>query len=94
MPVHGRFQIKRISPEGAVSTYQISFEPFPGGVFAGSVEAENLEQFLREKLRLTESSVEVLIDEVGARGHVIVPDIELSESEMAAAGMQYLKPAV
>ena len=95
MATHGRVQIKRISPErGKLSTYQNSFERFQGGEFVGSVEAEHLEQFLRDKLRLTESSVQSLMDELRLRGHVIITDLELSESDLAAAGLDYLGPAV
>lgn len=95
MSTHGRFQIKRISPEGRnTPTYQISFERFQGGEFVGSVEAAHLEQFLRDKLRLTESSVQELMDELRSRGHVIITDLELSESDLAGAGLDYLSPAV
>jgi hypothetical protein len=95
MSTRGRFQIKCISPEGGnTSTYQISFERFQGGEFVGSVEAEHLEQFLRDKLRLTESSVRALMDEMRSSGHVLIPDLELAESDLAAAGLDYLSPAV
>jgi hypothetical protein len=57
-----------------------------------SVEAEHLEEFLREKLRLSPDSVEELLAEVTLKGHVIIPDTELSETDMAAAGMQHLSP--
>lgn len=94
MPTHGRFQIKRISPEGATpTTYQISFEPLQGGEFAGSVEAVQLREFLRDKLRLREDSVQALADELRSQGHVLIPDVELSESELAAAGLEYLSAA-
>jgi predicted N-acetyltransferase YhbS len=95
MSVSGRFQIKRISPEDASAvTFQVSFERFQGGEFVGSVEAEHLSEFLREKLRLSESSVRALGDELRSHGHVIVPELELSESDLAAAGLAYLDPAV
>ena len=94
MSSHGRFQIKRISPEGAPITYQISHELFQGGAFVGSVEGEHLEDFLRDKLRLRQESVDALMRAVRERGHVILPDLELSESDMAGAGLQYLAPAV
>lgn len=60
----------------------------------GSVEADHLEQFLRDKLRLTESSVRALMDDVRSTGHVILTDLELAESDLAAAGLDYLSPAV
>ena len=60
----------------------------------GSGEAEHLEQFLRHKLRLAESSVKDLMDELRSRGHVIIPDLELAEADLAGAGLEYLSPAV
>ena len=94
MPTHGRFQIKRISPEDTeAGTYQISYERSQGGEFVGSVEAEHLPEFLRNKLRLSESSVQALEDELRSQGHVIVPDLQLSESDLAAAGLEYLSAA-
>ena len=95
MSVSGRFQIKRISAERATAaTYQISFERFQGGEFIASVEAAYLTEFLRERLRLSESSVQALVDALRSREHVLVPELELSESDLAAAGMNYLDPAV
>jgi hypothetical protein len=95
MAKHGRFQIKPISleREGPV-TYQISFEELQGGAFVGSVEGEHLEQFLREKLRLKQSSVEALLDELRRQGHVLISDMELGESDLGSAGLQYLSPAI
>jgi hypothetical protein len=65
-----------------------------GGEFVGSVEAKHLKEFLRDKLRLREDSVEALADELRSRGHVIISELELSESDLGAAGLQYLWPAV
>jgi len=94
MPTHGRFQIKRISPEDATTTtYQISYERLQGGEFVGSVEAEDLQGFLRDKLRLREDSAKALEDELRSQGRVLIPDLELSESELAAAGLEYLSAA-
>jgi hypothetical protein len=95
MSVKGRFQIKRISPaESTHLTYQISHETYQGGEFVGSIEAEHLKEFLRERLRLAPDSVEGLLDEVQLRGHVLIPDVELSQTDMAAAGMEYITPQV
>jgi hypothetical protein len=95
MSTRGRFQIKSITPEGgSTPTYQISFERRQGGEFVGSVEAQHLGLFLREKLRLTEGSVHALLNELRSRGHVLIPDLELAESDLAAAGLDYLSPAV
>ena len=91
----GRFQIKRISrAESNYPTYQISYESHHGGEFVGSVEAEHLKEFLRDRIRLSPSSVEGLLDEVAINGHVLIEDAELSEFDMAAAGMQHLSPDV
>ena len=91
----GRFQIKRISLAGGNHpTCQISYERYQGGEFVGSVEAEHLKEFLRERLRLSPASVEGLLDEVELHGHVLINDAELSEVDLAAAGMQYLSPDV
>jgi hypothetical protein len=38
----------------------ISYEPLQGGEFVGSVEAEHLREFLSDKLRLREDSVQAL----------------------------------
>ena len=87
----GRLQIKLISPANATDlTYEIIHEGRHGGEFFISVEAEELKNFLREKLRLSEKSVQELLKELYDNGHVLVDDIELSESDMASAGMQYL----
>ncbi len=95
MSVKGRFQIKRISPANSSHpTYQISHEIYQGGEFVGSVEAEHLKEFLRERLRLAPESVEGLMDEVRLRGHLLIPDVELSESDMAAGGMEYISPDI
>jgi len=94
MPTHGRFQIKPISSDDlGVPTYQISYERLQGGEFVGSVEAEHLPKFLRTKLRLGESSVQRLEDELRSRGHVLIPDVELSESGLSAAGLEYISAA-
>ncbi len=86
----GRFQIKRISPAGSAdSTYQISHES-KHGEFYTTVDRTHLNSFLREKLRISESSVEHLLRQVDDHGHVVVDDAELSESDMASAGMQYV----
>ena len=91
----GRFQIKRISTSGSQHpTYQITHEEYQGGEFVGSVEAEHLKEFLRERMRLSPASVEGLLDEVELNGQVLIEDAELSEVDMAAAGMQHLSPDV
>jgi len=93
--VKGRFQIKRISVPGSkYPTYQITHENYQGGEFVGSIEAEHLKEFLRERMRLAPSSVEGLLDEVELQGQVLIEDAELSEVDMAAAGMQHLSPDV
>ena len=93
--VKGRFQIKRISVAGSrFPTYQITHENYQGGEFVGSVEAEHLKEFLRERMRLSPSSVEGLLDEVDLNGQVLIEDVELSEVDMAAAGMQHMSPDV
>ncbi len=91
----GRFQIKRVSPAtDKQPTFQITHESYQGGEFVGTVEAEHLKEFLRDRLRLSPDSVEGLLDEVHLRGHVLINDVELSETEMAAAGMEYISPQV
>jgi hypothetical protein len=91
----GRFQIKCISRQNSkYPTYQISHESYQGGEFVGSVEPAHLKEFLREKLRLSPESVEALLDEVHLRGHAVIKDVELSETDMASAGMQYITPQV
>jgi hypothetical protein len=95
MMVKGRFQIKRISQAGSkFPTYQITHENYQGGEFVGSIEAEHLKDFLRDRMRLAPSSVEGLLDEVELNGHVLIEDAELSENDMAAAGMQHMSPDV
>jgi len=86
----GRLQIKSISPAGAKDlTYQISHE-HRGNEFVISVEGEHLEKFLREGLHLSEKSVQELLKKIAQNEHVLIDDVELSESEMAPAGMDYL----
>jgi hypothetical protein len=95
MSIKGRFQIKRISPvKSTHPTYQISHETYQGGEFVGSVEAEHLKEFLRERLRLAPESVQGLLDEVHLHGHVLIQDVELSEIDMAAGGMEYITPQI
>ncbi len=87
----GRLQIKRISPANATDlTYEISYEAKHGGEFFMSVEGGHLKDFLREKLRLSEGSVQGVLKELYDNEHVLVDDVELSESDMASAGMQYI----
>jgi hypothetical protein len=87
----GRLQIKLISPPNTTDlTYEIIHEDKHGGEFFISVEGEDLKDFLREKLRLSEESVQELLKRLYDNGHVLVDDVELSESDMASAGMQYL----
>jgi hypothetical protein len=91
----GRFQIKRISVAGSkYPTYQITQESYQGGEFVGSIEAEHLKEFLRERMRLSPASVEGLLDEVDLNGQVLIEDADLSEADMAAAGLQHLSPDV
>ena len=86
----GRLQIKLISPPNTTDlTYEIIHEDKHGGEFFSSVEGEDLKDFLREKLRLSEESEE-LLKRLYDNGHVLFDDVELSESDMASAGMQYL----
>jgi hypothetical protein len=87
----GRLQIKCISPANATDlTYEITHEGKHGREFFISVEGEHLKDFLREKLRLSEESVQILLKQLYDSGHVLVDDVELSESDMASAGMQYI----
>jgi hypothetical protein len=87
----GRLQIKRFSPPRETdATYQITHEAKHGGEFFIAVEREHLEDFLREKLRLSADSVQELLNKVYQDGHVLIDDVELPESEMASAGMQYI----
>jgi hypothetical protein len=86
----GRFQIKRSAESETDTTYEITHEAKHGREFFVSVEGEHLEDFLRSKLRLSEESVQGLLKEVHDNGHVLIDDAELSESEMASAGMQYI----
>jgi len=91
----GRFQIKRISVAGSkYPTYQITHENYQGGEFVGSIEAEHLKEFLRERMRLSPASVEGLLDEVDLNGQVLIEDADLSEADMAAAGLKHLSPDV
>ena len=86
----GRFQIKRISPANAADlTYQISHEGRHGEFFI-SVEGEDLKHFLRERLHLSEESVQELFKDLYDNGHVLVDNVDLSESGMASAGMQFI----
>ena len=86
----GRFQIKRISPASAADlTYEISHEGRHGEFFI-SVEGDDLKHFLRERLRLSEESVQELLKDLYDNGHVLVDNVDLSESDMASAGMQYI----
>jgi hypothetical protein len=87
----GRLQIKRISPADAADlTYEIIHEGKHGREFFISVEDDHLKDFLREKLRLSEESVQQLLKELYGNGHVLVDDVQLSASDMASAGMQYI----
>lgn len=87
----GRLQIKNISPAGEQPpTYEIIHENYDGGEFVGSVQGDHLGRFLHETLRMDDAFVERLLDELYLKGKTVVPDVSLSDTELAASGLQPL----
>ena len=87
----GRLQIKNISPAGEKPVaYELIHENATGEEFVGSVQADHLGKFLHETLRMDSEFVERLLDEVYLHGRTVVPDVSLSDTELAASGLKRL----
>lgn len=90
MPL-GRLQLQKIStPQEGPETYQVSHIGLDGGQFVGSVQKDQLGQFLHETLRLDPTFVERLLDELYLKGHADVPEVSIPLSDLAASGLEHL----
>lgn len=88
----GRLQIRRISPPSERDvTYQVDMVPHEGGTFRGAVLKEHLGEFLHQKLMMDEESVRRVVGTVREKDRAELAEVELGASEMAGAGMEYLR---
>lgn len=90
----GRLEIKRVSPGANEDvTYEVMLLPRTGGLFVGSIFRQHLEEFLRVRLRLEPAAVDAALSQVREQDHASVDDVEITEMDLSAAGMNYLKEA-
>jgi hypothetical protein len=91
--MHGTFAILRTSNAGStVERYQVRYEDLAGNSFAGNVDSEDLRVLLYDKLSLglTNDRLDQDYDRLQREGHIVFPEIEMREEELAGAGLTYL----
>lgn len=93
--MHGTLDIRKAfsaSPNGDV--YQVRYEDLAGESFMASMDKEDLRKLLYDKLaiNLPDGELDRAFDCAVHDGHMIFPEIEMREDELAGAGMRYLAP--
>lgn len=91
--MHGTFAIRRTSnSESPVERYQVRYEDLAGNSFAGNVDSQDLRELLYDKLSLglTNDQLDQDYDRLQREGHIVFPEIEMREEELAGAGLTYL----
>jgi len=90
--MHGTFAIRRTSNAGTVERYQVRYEDLAGNSFAGNMDSQDLRVLLYDKLSLglTNDQLDQDYDRLLREGHIVFPEIEMREEELAGAGLNYL----
>jgi len=91
--MHGTFDIRRTSnAESTLERYQVRYEDLAGNSFSGSVDPHDLRELLYDKLALglTDEQLDKNYDRLLREGHIVFPEIEMREEELAGAGLAYL----
>ena len=92
--MHGTLDIRRNSnPASSVEVFQVRYEDLAGESFAGSMNRDELRELLYHKLALNlgDGDLDRAYENVMKEGHVILPEIEMRENELAGAGLRYLE---
>lgn len=92
---HGTLDIRRNSVlTSPVPVYQVRYEGLSGNSFTGSMNSDDLHELLYRKLAMgvTNEELDRDYDRLIREGHIIFPEIDLRESELAGAGLMYLPP--
>ena len=91
--MHGSLDIRRnTNLQSTVQIFQVRYEDLAGNAFAASMNKDDLRELLYDKLALDLSDEELdseykrLLDD----GHIILPEIEIRDEEVAGAGLKYL----
>ena len=91
--MHGTLDIRRNTRVGSpIEVYQVRYEDLAGNSFVASMNKDELRELLYDKLGLAVDDDELdreynrLINE----GHILFPEIEVREDELAGAGLKYL----
>ena len=91
--MHGTFDIRRTTNAGStVERYQVRYEDLAGNSFAGNMDSGDLRELLYDKLSLglTDDQLDQDYDRLRREGHIVFPEIEMREEELAGAGLTYL----
>jgi len=91
--MHGTLDIRRNSNVASpVEIYQVRYEDPTGNSFVASMNKDELRELLYRKLALDLSNEELDSDyaRLVREGHIIFPEIEVRENELAGAGLRYL----
>lgn len=91
--MHGTFDIRRTSnAESTVERFQVRYEDLAGNSFSGNVDPQDLHDLLYDKLALglTDEELDRDYDRLLREGHIVFPEIEVREDELAGAGLTYL----
>lgn len=90
--MHGTLDIRRTSNADR-EIYQVRYEDLAGDSFTGSMSREELHELLYEKLslNLTDEELDRAYDRLTREGHIIFPEIEMREDELAGVGLRYLE---
>jgi hypothetical protein len=91
--MHGSLDIRRnTNLQSDIQVYQVRYEDLEGNSFSASMNKEDLRELLYEKLALdlSDEQLDAEYDRLSREGHIIFPEIELRDNELAGAGLQYL----
>lgn len=91
--MHGTLDIRRTTDSRSdVQSYQVRYEDLAGNSFAGSMTNDDLRELLYERLGLNvgDEDLDQDYERLLRDGHVIFPEIEIREDELAGAGLKYL----
>lgn len=90
--MHGTFDIRRTSnAESTLERYQVRYEDLAGNSFSGSMDSQDLRELLyhRLALNLTDDELDRDYDRLLRDGHIVFPEIEMRDDELAGAGLVF-----
>ena len=91
--MHGTLAIRRNTRVGStVDIYQVRYEDLAGNSFVASMNQKELRELLYDKLAvgLSDDELDREYNRLTDEGHIMFPEIEMREEELAGAGLRYL----